>query len=307
MAKATVTRTPGATARKSASAKKSTSRRPSATKLKERADKLDKVHAQLHEKVSALVTAEDWKQFLTYTSRFRAYSWRNVLLILGQCARATQVAGYDAWAALGRQVMTGEKSLSILAPNMRVIDDEGAPDGKRRFISGWHTVGVFDISQTEGVEVTPPSWSLFDETPDGLAEAVIELIEEAGYFVTRGNTGDVAGTTTASTTTVLISDEISGAGEVVALIRALVRIHQITAGRDVSSELLNVEAGSIAHMAAHEFSLTEAECGLTGVHSWSGGDVKIVEQTANWVVKNGRVLVGDIAKKLASPSGSFAG
>jgi len=56
------------------------------------------------------------KQYLAVMSRFRKYSWANVLLIYSQFPQATRVGGYHFWLKFGRHVRKGEKGIAILAP-----------------------------------------------------------------------------------------------------------------------------------------------------------------------------------------------
>jgi antirestriction protein ArdC len=86
-------------------------------------------------------------------ARFQGYSDRNALLIASQRPEATEVHGYRAWQALGRQVRKGETGIQILAP---AGTSAGKPDAEvepgdadekaRQFFRIAH---VFDISQTE--------------------------------------------------------------------------------------------------------------------------------------------------------------
>jgi len=54
--------------------------------------------------------------YLDAMSRFRSYSFGNVLEIARQRPSATKVAGMYAWNQLGRRVKKGEKGIRILAP-----------------------------------------------------------------------------------------------------------------------------------------------------------------------------------------------
>src|SRR3954447_5226136 len=92
-------------------------RRPSNEQA--RADKLAALHERLAAEVAALRTGQDWQRWLTVAARFHTYSFQNTLLILGQRPNATNVAGYEIWKTLGRQVSKGEKGIAILAPLLR--------------------------------------------------------------------------------------------------------------------------------------------------------------------------------------------
>lgn len=69
-----------------------------------------------------------------------------------QNPNATQVAGYRAWQAMGRQVRRGEKAIAVLAPVTRTLaaedDSTGAVDDEKpgRRVVGFKPSAVFDIS-----------------------------------------------------------------------------------------------------------------------------------------------------------------
>jgi hypothetical protein len=99
-------------------------------------------------------------------ARFMGYSARNAKLIAMQAAdlgfTATDVAGFHAWRDRGRKVQkrpdgvpSGGWGLKILAPagsrkrdGKVAVEGEGT-DGDKVF---FHTVTVFDISQTDPIE-----------------------------------------------------------------------------------------------------------------------------------------------------------
>ena len=77
--------------------------------------------------VAALVTGDDWRQFLDFQATLHDYSANNVMLIFAQHARAyeegrvpdptpTYIAGFNTWRALERQVDRGQHGYAILAP-----------------------------------------------------------------------------------------------------------------------------------------------------------------------------------------------
>ncbi|HUC14412.1 MAG TPA: ArdC family protein, partial [Acidimicrobiales bacterium] len=71
---------------------------------------------KLTEGISNLTSSEEWQRYLDFQSRFRRYSFGNVLLIAAQCHEATKVAGFNAWRKLNRFVRKGEKAIWIIAP-----------------------------------------------------------------------------------------------------------------------------------------------------------------------------------------------
>jgi hypothetical protein len=97
--------------------------------------------------------------YLTAMSRFHNYSFGNVLEIARQMPTATRVAGFWTWKNLGRSVNTGAKGIRILAPIVgvkRKKDSEAAKDitkQNERTLLGFRNTYVFDISQTNGVDL----------------------------------------------------------------------------------------------------------------------------------------------------------
>ncbi|HSY36326.1 MAG TPA: ArdC-like ssDNA-binding domain-containing protein [Acidobacteriaceae bacterium] len=103
--------------------------------------------------------SEALTNYLTAMSRFHQYSFGNMLEIARQMPTATRVAGFWTWKNLGRSVNAGAKGIRILAPIMGVRrrrDTEAEKDITRqneRMLLGFRYAYVFDISQTNGVEL----------------------------------------------------------------------------------------------------------------------------------------------------------
>jgi hypothetical protein len=115
-------------------------------------DKAQALTAQITNSIKALCAETDaakqsavYQNWLSALSRFHQYSYGNCLLIWAQATEATRVAGFHTWKSLGRNVKKGEKSIRILAPIVRKLDEE--VNGKLETVSrpiGWRCVSVFD-------------------------------------------------------------------------------------------------------------------------------------------------------------------
>ncbi len=92
-------------------------------------------------------------------SRFHNYSFGNVLEIARQMPTATRVAGFWTWKNLGRSVNAGAKGIRILAPIVgvkRKKESEAEKDittQNTRTLLGFRNAYVFDISQTNGIDL----------------------------------------------------------------------------------------------------------------------------------------------------------
>jgi hypothetical protein len=97
--------------------------------------------------------------YLTAMSRFHNYSFGNVLEIARQMPTATRVAGFWTWKNMGRSVNAGAKGIRILAPMIgvrRKKDKEAEKDitkQNERVLLGFRNAYVFDVSQTNGVDL----------------------------------------------------------------------------------------------------------------------------------------------------------
>jgi hypothetical protein len=103
--------------------------------------------------------SEALTNYLTAMSRFHNYSFGNVLEISRQMPAATKVAGFWTWKNLGRSVKAGQKGIRILAPVVgvrRKKDEEANKDVAKqneRVLLGFRNAYVFDVSQTDGVDL----------------------------------------------------------------------------------------------------------------------------------------------------------
>ena len=128
-----------------------------------------------------------FRKVLEAMSKFHHYSANNVLLIAMQMPEATRVASYTTWKTkFNRQVMRGQKGLSIIAPapvkerrEREVIDSR----------TGSPVLGADGKPKTEEVEVTIPRFKVekvFDlsqTTGDPLPELdVAELTGDAAHY-----------------------------------------------------------------------------------------------------------------------------
>ncbi len=98
------------------------------------------------------LTPEKFQTILDSLAKFHNYSFYNQIILC--FAGCSQVAGYKKWKELGRTVKKEAKAVWILAPWFKKVkaEKEGAEQKKkeRKLLSGFFSVPVFDISQTEG-------------------------------------------------------------------------------------------------------------------------------------------------------------
>lgn len=262
-------------------------------------DRVAELHDQLEAAFDAMTTSEDWRRMLEIASTFHRYSLNNVMLILVQRPDATQVAGYKAWQALGRQVRKGETSIRIFAPILRrVADDEGedvASSGDRRVV-GFKAVPVFDVGQTEGdplPEIERPAL-LSGEAPEGLWEALAAQVAGRGFTLVRGDCTPANGTTEWGSRTVTVRPDVDDAQAVKTLAHELahVMLHEpSTLPTDHHRGRREVEAESVAYIVCRHCGLPTDDYSLPYVVGWSDGDRDVVRETAERVTGCARTVL----------------
>ena len=125
--------------------------------------------------------------YLNAMSRFHSYSFGNVLEIARQRPTATRVAGIYAWNQLGRRVKKGERGIRILAPIIgikRKRDEEADKDITKqntRVLVGFRNAYVFDVEQTEGVEL-PAMREVYGDVGEN-HNRLVSFIERQGIEV----------------------------------------------------------------------------------------------------------------------------
>ena len=128
---------------------------------------MDSIMQSLESGVEKLFTSNRYQEFLKTMAKFHNYSFNNTMLIAMQRPDATLVTSYKNWQSMGRQVMKGEKGITIIAPapykkmkEKEVLDENQRPiigtDGKPKTeqvevtVPHFKAVTVFDIAQTSG-------------------------------------------------------------------------------------------------------------------------------------------------------------
>lgn len=252
---------------------------------------LTDIHQQFVDELENLITGDDWLAMLQTASRFHRYSARNVLLIMAQRPDATRVAGYTTWRQLGRQVRKGAHGIAVLAPcTYRTNDDEA--DTTRR-VQGFRIAHVFDIADTDGeplVEVTPDL--LTGDAPEGLWDLICRQIEDHGFSVDRQDCSPANGVTRFLTQQVSVRPDLEPAQAVKTLIHEL---GHIACGhgtdRALNRDRAEVEAESVAHIVCTAAGLTTTSYSYPYVAHWSTGNLDLVRETADQVIKVARQIL----------------
>jgi antirestriction protein ArdC len=294
------------------------------TRAENGADRLAALHAQLLEQVERLTTSEVWKTTLQVAARFHSYSPNNVLLIAAQRPDATRVAGYRAWAQLGRQVRKGEHGIAILAPVLRRADPgkpapaegaqrpvsgDSAPPS--RVVAGFRVTHVFDVSQTDGPDLPDLRPTLLDgASPLGLWSDLYDQVEAAGYDIDYADLGEANGRTDFTDHTVLLHTGRSGAQLTKTLAHELghIELHAPEVRPEgMTRDVAEIEAESIAYVVTAAHGLFADDYSVPYVAGWSGGDLDRVAASATRVLATARTILRAAPPPRATPPAAVEG
>lgn len=259
-----------------------------------RAAKVEQMHDELTAAVDALTESGQWQRWLDFLGGFHRYSLNNTLLIQVQCPHATQVAGFKAWQAKGRQVRKGETAIRIFGKPFRIVSetDEATGEKARRAVKcPPPVVSVFDISQTDpidGVEQpTAPVAQLQGDDPADLFERIAAWMTSQGWTVTREQIpGEVNGFCTIDGSRRIVVDaDLSDAHAAKTAIHEAAHaiLHTDEDGKGTTEPdqaTCELEAESVAYVVAGLHGLDTSDYSVGYVASWSGGQAEKVKATA---------------------------
>lgn len=225
---------------------------------------LKKTETGINELIAALEQgkSEALLQFLEFQSRFHNYSFRNCLLIAIQKSSATYVAGFQRWKALGRYVKKGEQGIMILAPMVRrqkSKDESGEDDAesgpeKTHAVTGFRTVHVFDVSQTEGKEL--PEFSAISGDPGEKLLLLSDLVKERGIELSYAESlGGADGRSEGGK--IQIREGMDPANEFAVLVHELAHelLHRTERRKETTKQIRELEAEAVAFVVSNAVGL----------------------------------------------------
>lgn len=140
--------------------------------------KIEALMKAIEEGVDSVIESGEIENLLAHMGQFHNYSFGNQMLIYIQKPEAKEVAGYNRWEEMGRQVIKGERGIEILAPVMikkKKEEDDGTI--KEETFTRFRVVRVFDVSQTEP--------ALYEFKDQAELDAFTKEWEDKGYTVTK--------------------------------------------------------------------------------------------------------------------------
>jgi antirestriction protein ArdC len=256
------------------------------------------------------------RYFLPYGRKDGSTGW----LAQGRQVRKGEKS-YKIWAPIKRRPT--EDEVARWAANGRTVkrDRDGRPS---YMVFGWKLASTFELSQTDGEPFEVPSVQvrrrvkvanhspqlLLGEGPTGAFDDTVKLIKDAGYSFDlvapgtdylsgphRNANGITVKNPAAGVQVVQVRDDVSDAQRVKTTVHELAHIRcGHLDGRAYSEHRgrCETEAESVAHIVAKALGLNSASYTDAYVLSWANGDLDMVKQCADTVLRVAKGILSDL-------------
>ena len=284
---------------------------------------MDSILQSLEEGVSEIFTSERYTEYLQTMAKFHNYSFNNTMLIALQRPDATLVTGYRNWQSMGRQVMKGEKGITIIAPTpikkkqmQEVLDKEGRPvlneNGDSIMkevevkIPRFKAITVFDIAQTVGdpIDLMVPEelkeavndYDLFMEAITAVSPVPIRFDEISGnakgYYHNEDKEIVIRKGMSESQT---IKTAIHESGHA----RLHDRDEMKAKGEKKDRLTAEVEAESVAYCVCSAFGIDTSEYSFPYIANWSSGrDMKELKTSMDTIRYTAGKMIDELSIKM---------
>jgi len=230
--------------------------------------------------------------YLKAIGRFHRYSLHNVLLIASQKPNASYVAGFRTWNDLGRLVKKGEKGIMILAPILRrksQNDDEEREEISRP-IAGFRAAFVFDISQTDGMEL--PQIGVVAGDPSEYADRLRRFASAQGIAIEYSEEiAPARGTSYGGRIAILPRQ--SAAEEFSTLAHELAHelLHRGERKASTSKRVRETEAEATAFVVCQAIGLETGSAASDYIQLWNG-DVQVLTESLAYIRQAASQILG---------------
>ena len=239
--------------------------------------------------------SEALTHYLTAMSRFHNYSFGNVLEIARQMPTATRVAGFWTWKNMGRSVNAGAKGIRILAPIVgvrRKKDKEAEKDittQNTRVLFGFRNAYVFDISQTNGVDL--PALHEVGGDPGESIERLSAFLQSKGIqLIYNSNIAPALGMSYGGRIAILPGQ--SKAEEFSTLVHETAHelLHKAERRTATTKTVRETEAEAVAFVVGKAVGLVTGNASADYIHLYHGNasllaeSLEVIQQTASVIL-----------------------
>lgn len=233
---------------------------------------VQEITEQLDKGIMDMMNSDSYRRYLATMSKFHTYSFNNKLLIAMQMPEATMVAGYRAWEKnFKRHVKRGEKAIRILAPCIRKKNADN-DDEDDQVLTGFRSVSVFDVSQTEGEPTQSLELRKLAGDVDGYNCLLVSLIESSPVPIKFEDIeGSSNGFYDVLAKTICVREGMSQQQTVKTLVHEIAHamLHsesEVTKDRETKE----LEAESVAYTVCQHFGIDSSEYSFCYIVGWAG-------------------------------------
>lgn len=273
---------------------------------------LDRVQTAYDRLAEALEAgkSETLMEYLKMCSRFHQYSFGNCLLICLQRPDATHVAGFHKWKELKRFVRKGEKGIAILAPltRKRVVErklEDGSKEAREvRAVSGFRTVFVFDVSQTDGERL--PEFATSQGDPGQLISQLESLIGRRGISLSYETIpGGANGMSTGGAISVRPDLSLSETFRVLIHEVAHEILHKTERRMETTKTVRELEAEAVAFIVASTFGIDSTTRSSDYIQLYAG-DKEALMQSLDQIQKTAANIIEELSSSRTEVAHAFA-
>lgn len=284
---------------------------------------MDSIMQSLESGVEELFTSNRYQEFLKTMAKFHNYSFNNTMLIAIQRPDATLVTSYKNWQSMGRQVMKGEKGITIIAPapykkmkEKEVLDENQRPimgtDGKPKTeqvevtVPHFKAVTVFDIAQTSGEPIQTLAPELLTAAVQDF-DSFMQAIQKISPVPIRfdGIDGNDNGYYHNADKEIVIKKGLSESQTLKTAIHETVhaKLHnkEIMESLGVEKDRLTkeVEAESVAYCVCSSFGLDTSDYSFPYIAGWSSSrEMKEMKASMDVIRKTAGEMIDQLTEEL---------
>ena len=284
---------------------------------------MDSIMQSLESGVEELFTSNRYQEFLKTMAKFHNYSFNNTMLIAMQRPDATLVTSYKNWQSMGRQVMKGEKGITIIAPapykkmkEKEVLDENQRPimgtDGKPKTeqvevtVPHFKAVTVFDIAQTSGEPIQTLAPELLTAAVQDF-DSFVQAIQKISPVPIRFDEidGNANGYYHNADKEIVIKKGLSESQTLKTAIHETVhaKLHdkEIMESLGVEKDRLTkeVEAESVAYCVCSSFGLDTSDYSFPYIAGWSSSrEMKEMKASMDVIRKTAGEMIDQLTEEL---------
>ena len=251
---------------------------------------------ELNEGVKNLFNSNTWRDYLTFLSKFHAYSVNNTIAIFSQRPEATLVASFTDWKKRGRSVRKGERGIQIIAPH--TYKEINPQTGEEENRLAFHLAHCFDVSQTTGKDLPEsPCHMLVGNVTDyiPIREALCQIAPVYVEFKDINNSAN--GYFDRSNCVIVVKDSLSELQTVKTLIHEIAHALLHAKGADEENADMysrEVQAESVAYVVCRYLGLNTSDYSFGYIAGWSKdqsleelkASIEAINRTSDQIIKN---------------------